>query len=1289
MAEPTQTGAGTGRILLDRRFSVDRHRAGLSNALFMHLRAIRLNGFKSFADQTELGFDRGVTAVVGPNGCGKSNIADAIRWVLGEQSAKALRGGKMHDVIFSGTDSRKPFSMSEVSLYLAECETDLGSDFNELEITRRISRDGASDYLLNGRICRLKDIQRLFMDTGIGRTSYSIMAQGQIDQVLSSKPEERRAVFEEAAGITKYKSQRRETLNKLALVDTNLSRITDIVTEVSRQIGSLKRQAAKAIRFKKLSHRRRHLELAQVNFKWGDLRSSVKELEDQVTGFEAALNEMQEELERRDRSLGEERAERHGLNERIQEAQQAVFDLRSQREQSLNQAHLAEIRRTSLLERIEQAQQDIVGIDDELSALAEQVDTGVHNRQSQLDVVGSFNSSYQDSSRELEQVDERLNSTEDDRQRRKFRLLEADSTLLRLRNGSANLEVDLKTTEHQIEKLKEGCLEAEAAYDEAEKSLVDFRFQLGEVREKRESLKAAIETARQKVADTLGRFRETQSAIQNLDRQIAQKTARQKLLQQLQERLEGYGEGSKALLQGKLGGQFEGQSFRAVADGIKVDRAHSPAIEAILGSALEAVAVVDEKVAGEILRELRERQIGPGVVRFPAPGDGNGAIGSIPDCIQVARQLVTCPETGPELHPVQALLRHCYVTSDLEAFLSFWRANPDFHFLLVASNDGELVDRRGLIFGGYQRKGTGGILEREIELRETSEDIVADSSKLEALRTESGQLNEALAADESNVENRQREQAEAIQEATRLDTEENNAADALDKLDRQISRLKQEASALEEARSQAAERLDSNNKQMAAAQSESDQFRNGIETVEEQIVALRVERDQKREEVAQSRFELAEKKQRLDLTLRGLSEMGQRRATHEELRRSREREIDTWSEQIEGLVGEEQEQIEKADELASTIVAAEESVSGLRSKLVALEDAIGVEEHEQVFVRDNSDRKREGLNQVQIRLAQQQSQIHFLVEEMNREHQTDVKLVDWRFELWLAERQPEGIRTLEAEVEEGRSGDKNGKHRNGSTPSAPDDVKEISDQPTTEELAAFDSVQWDEVKVEVEALRQRLNAIGPVNLVAIEEYSELKQRYDFLQSQSDDIVSSKEQLLQAIDEINRTSQEQFSSTFEQIRINFIQTFQTLFGGGRSGLELVASDDPLDSGIEIVAQPPGTRLRSVLLLSGGQRTMTAVALLFAIYMVKPSPFCILDELDAPLDESNIGRFTTLLKQFTKNSQFIIITHNKRTIAAAQAIYGVTMEEKGVSKVVSMRFHSGHHDAEMAKLAVAGA
>ncbi len=1253
----------------------------------MHLRAIRLNGFKSFADQTELGFERGVTAVVGPNGCGKSNIADAIRWVLGEQSAKALRGGKMHDVIFSGTDSRKPLPMCEVSLLLTDCESALGSEFHEVEIGRRVSRDGGSDYLLNGRTCRLKDIQRLFMDTGIGQTSYSIMAQGQIDQILSSKPEERRVVFEEAAGITKYKSQRREALNKLALVDTNLNRITDVISEVSRQIGSLKRQASKAVRYKKLSHRCRHIELAHGNFQWRELQASVQSLEENASGSDDSLRQMQGELEQRDQSLGEMKTGRHTLNERIQDAQQLVFDLRSQREQALNQAHLSEVRRTGLLERIDQAKEDLIGIEGQLSELAEKVDSGVQDRQSQLDVVGSFDSNFRERSAELEVVEQALKTAETDLQNRKLRLLEGDSAVVRLRNEAANLEVDLKTTVNRITQLTEDRVEASDTCDTATRSLADFEARLEETRKVRDALKQAIETAREEAAAALARFREKQVEIQELDRQIAQKTARRKLLQQLHERLEGFGEGSKALLKGKLKSVPGEQSFHTVTEGLRVARKHSRAIETLLGSALEAVSVADEEVAAIVLREFRERKIGSGVLRFPVP-EGTAPTGALlPDHLRSAAELISGSTCEDGVHPAVALLAPCYVADSLEAFLSFWKENPDFSFLLVATNGGDLIDRRGLVHGGFHQKESGGILEREVELRETTSEIEADSARIEDLRREAEKLSHVLDAAEKAVEDRRHEQSEAVQETARLETETRNATRAVDDAKARLGRLDRDRLTLEEKRDGAAGRLEANRQKWTGAEEVATQLREGIDSVENQIASLRQERDLKREDHAQARFELAEKKQRLDLTLQGLGEMEQRRATLKALQSSREREIDTWSEQIEGLETEYGVQTAKAEELERTVTTAQESVASLRSKLVAIEDAIGVLEKEQTYLREQTDGTRESLNKVQIRLAREQSQITFLIEEMIREHQTDLKLVDWRFELWLAEQKPEGIKPIDEEEQDSQFQEGKGE---GTDPEVdPADAaggSPESTQPTTEELAAFDGVNWDEVKTEVEALRGRLNAMGPVNLVAIEEYSELKQRHRFLESQSQDLIRSKEQLLAAIDEINRTSQEQFTTTFEQIRTNFAETFRTLFGGGRSGLELVESEDPLEAGIDIVAQPPGTRLRNVTLLSGGQRTMTAVALLFAIYMVKPSPFCVLDELDAPLDESNIGRFTTLLKQFTENSQFIIITHNKRTIAAAQAIYGVTMEEKGVSKVVSMRFHTEHQEGELARLAV---
>ena len=350
----------------------------------MYLSSLKVNGFKSFADPTLLKFERGVTAVVGPNGCGKSNIADAIRWVLGEQSAKALRGGKMQDVIFEGTDKRKPVNVCEVSIMLTDCEKELGSEFNEVEISRRVLRDGGSSYYMNGKACRLKDIQRLFMDTGIGRTSYSIMAQGQIDQILSSKPEERRAVFEEAAGISKYKAQRKEALNKLALVETNLARVTDIVGEIGRQIGSLKRQATKAIKFKKLSHRLRHLDVGYNAYQFGTLSNSLKFIDKSADSLQTEVDELQKDLVMKDSHLTVSKEERQALIQRVQDAQQSVFDLKSMKEQAANQAHLSQIKISSLDERIEQANEEIASFEVQIGEIAARLDEHSQDKQSHI-----------------------------------------------------------------------------------------------------------------------------------------------------------------------------------------------------------------------------------------------------------------------------------------------------------------------------------------------------------------------------------------------------------------------------------------------------------------------------------------------------------------------------------------------------------------------------------------------------------------------------------------------------------------------------------------------------------------------------------------------------------------------------------------------------------------------------------------------------------------------------------------------------------------------------------------
>ena len=449
---------------------------------------------------------------------------------------------------------------------------------------------------------------------------------------------------------------------------------------------------------------------------------------------------------------------------------------------------------------------------------------------------------------------------------------------------------------------------------------------------------------------------------------------------------------------------------------------------------------------------------------------------------------------------------------------------------------------------------------------------------------------------------------------------------------------------------------------------------------------MRTDRDMKRETLAQARLELAERRQKVEVIDRGLGEMERRRQQLSELLVQRQTEIESWTEQTAELERGSSAESARAAQLAETLTVAQDQVEKVRIELAALERTISELEATQQGVRHEAQAALEQLSVHEVKLAESRQRAQFIAEDVTREFQAAIGTIDWKRELWRAEDEPEGLKVLDLDEEE--DDDAAAKPEAGSEAPAGDapkrrrKAKAARGEPTESDLVALDQTDWVAVKSEVEALRQRLNSMGAVNLVAIEEYAELKQRHDFLQGQVNDLTTAKAELIKVIDEINQTSLQQFQVTFEQIKKNFEYTFQTLFGGGRAHLELIAAEDILESGIEIVAQPPGTKLKGITLLSGGQKTLTAVALLFALYMVKPSPFCLLDELDAPLDESNIGRFTDLLKKFVSESQFIIITHNKRTVSAANAIYGVTMEERGVSKTVSMRFNHERGEAEAA-------
>jgi chromosome segregation protein len=1253
----------------------------------MYLKALKLHGFKSFADNTTLRFEPGVTAIVGPNGCGKSNVADSIRWVLGEQSAKALRGGKMQDVIFEGADTRKPAQMCEVSLLLTDCEKQLGTEFHEVEIMRRVYRDGQSEYSLNGQACRLKDIQKLFMDTGIGRTSYSIMAQGQIDQILSSKPEERRAVFEEAAGITKYKSARREALQKLALTDTNLARVADVIGEVSRQIGSLRRQAAKAMRYKRLNHRLRHLALAWSGYHYADLSATLGALEAKVGALRTEAETRRESLESQQTELDEKKAQRSRLNQRVQDAQQAVFDLRSQKEAAENAANLAEIRRSGLEDRLSSSRDTLGEIDMQLREVSAQVDTGAQDKQMQLGLLGSSDAVFQQHNREVAIAEGELNKLEQDLNQAKFQLLQIDSTVARLRTDCSGYEVDQKTSVHKHESLAQEIESVRQEVSGATQMAAEAEARAEAAQADKSRVQAEAAAAQQAITDLTREFREAQRKLSEIDRALAQRTARLRLLQQLQERWEGFGEGAKAVLQGRLDAALAGNKAVPITQGLAVKPEFGKAIEAILGAAAEAISVSDLATAQRILAQLENEQIGAAVLNVAELSAASTQAIELPAGLIRALDAVT--DTDPA-HPALGLLRESYVADDLSAFLEFWKANPAFSFLAVVTRKGDLVDRRGLIFGGFHgsKKSANSIVQREIDLRETAKALADEQKAHDDQKAVIDALNLRLTEAEQTLEQRRADVLTCTQTMASAQAEQRNAVRAAEDIGNRLNRMENDLVSLEQARNEAHARWEKAQAGLAQADGIATQGREKIAATEARINEIRTDRDMKRETLAQARLELAERRQKVEVLDRGLGEMERRRLQLSELLVQRQTEIETWTEQTTQLEAEASEQRARAAQIAETFSVAQEQVEAVRVGLVDIERDINALESAQVSVRQEADASHGQLSTHEIKLAENRQRAQFLIEEVTREFQTDVAAIDWKHQLWHADDEPEGVKPLDldeddddspeaaptpapaAAAAEGEAVAAEGE----ATPKRRRKKKEARGEPTEKDLAALESTDWPAMKVETDALRQRLAGMGAVNLVAIEEYAELKQRYDFLHGQVTDLTTAKTELIKAIDEINQTSLQQFQVTFEQIKKNFEYTFLTLFGGGRAHLELIAAEDILESGIEIVAQPPGTKLKGITLLSGGQKTLTAVALLFALYMVKPSPFCLLDELDAPLDESNIGRFTELLKKFVNESQFIIITHNKRTVSAASAIYGVTMEERGVSKTVSMKFNA---------------
>ncbi len=1208
----------------------------------MYLKNLTVLGFKSFADKTSLNFQPGVTAIVGPNGCGKSNVSDAVRWVLGEQSAKALRGGEMVDVIFNGTDTRKPMGMAEVSLTLGDVDTEhlkaagIAVEFNEVTITRRVFRDGGSEYFLNKTGCRLRDIQQLFMGTGMGKTSYSIMAQGNITQILSSRPEDRRLVFEEAAGITKFKAQKREALRKLESTEQNLLRVQDLIKEVKRQIGSLQRQAGKARRYKAIAAELQHLETQLARHQFDVLQGEITDRQAQAERVVKEMEICQESVLRVEDEILQLRTQLGELDQEISLNQQHGLELKAESDRHTSRIEFNGQRLGELERQNEQALHDI-NQSQERQSIAEQELVSVTERllASQASLT-QLRAALEEKRTALSAIEREVSLKQEALRLAQSAAFAAAQGLSRARNELNQLDLQKQGNIVRLEKLNAEQVGLAEERERLEVRLAEFSQAVESERLQVQTSRGTLEERQLRLRSIQGEINAAQQALDGVVRQQAEKRSRLNVLEQLDTQHEGFGAGALAALkqsQNVLG---------SLADKIRVPGEFVTSVEAALGHHLQLVLTEQPESATQILTDLSTNKKGRASIAALGLKTGEAVDPATLPTLSFGQRVLSVVECDASVRPlIEALLSQTVIVPDLAtATEAFRQTGGQYDFV---TSGGDLLTRQGIFTGGsasQSGKAPASILGRKNQIAELQGEIaklneqVNEASRAKAaLQAEQTALQASL--EQARTELRQQEVAVATRQGE-FNALQNSKRSLTVKFETVVHELKT-LTAHEQEGLAKREHLVS---QVASFEAREHDATAQVAQLSGELELLRQQRDAANQTVSDAKVALAteeqlcashgRQKQPLEQRIRELSTLVQRLqgelGSFAGRKAQFEQDIAESRRQIERLQGERQTvseqitaQIEQKSAQEIEIGSREEQLREQRSRLTGYQTRRG---------------------QLEVELAQKTMAVQNLRER-----------IQTKYQLNLDDIRGEGIKITMADEGQAK-------------------VETVS---LDELQAAGLSTDWDAVGQQVSALQRKVDEIGPVNLVAIEEYEETEQRYNFLNTQHDDLVSAKQQLVEVITKINDETKAMFVATFEQIRDNFRVMFTEMFAGGKADLELVEGDDVLEAGINIMARPPGKQLQSISLLSGGEQTMTAVALLFSIYQVKPSPFCVLDELDAPLDESNINRFIKVLQRFTEQSQFVIITHNKRTIAMAGVLYGVTMQEQGVSKIVSVRFN----------------
>lgn len=1179
----------------------------------MQLKKLEIQGFKSFADKTEILFLDGITTIVGPNGSGKSNISDAIRWVIGEQSAKNLRGTKMEDVIFAGTEARKKVGFAEVSMYLDNSDGTLPMDYSEVIVTRRVYRSGESNYLINGNECRLKDIQAIFMDTGLGKDGYSIISQGKVDELLSNKSEERRHVFEEAAGIVKYRTRKEEATRKLENTQSTLQRVGDVIAEIEKTIGPLEVKAQTAKKFLQL---RDELKLLDVKL----FINSVDNNAENIQKVEEMLNTLQEDIEKQESLSSQNETKKAELKQKIQELADKIEELRekffqveNEKEKLNSKISLLDANSNAANANINRLNNEILEDKEKVNLLKEELEKRAQKRENVFKNKEKFEIELKQKEEELSKIVATLDEKGMQIEELKKVIDSNNDRKFELKNQISSIDATIEAERKQLEEKKK--------QNEKNISVKDnLNFELAEISQNLGYKNKELKETNEKVDEIEANIKQVQEKIDQLDEKKSEANqslmtikAKYNYLVNLENENEGYSKSVRSILDyAKTNSKVHG----TIANIINTEEKYEYAIEIALGGFIQNIVVEDELIAKNLITYLNNNSLGR-VTFLPLDSlsnvqDVNNKVLKNEGVVGIAYDLVTYDKKYEKA--IKLALANTVVVDNIDNAIMLSKKIKNS--LRIVTLSGELIAQTGSITGGKTASRSGGVIGRKEKIAELEKVIYNKQSELEEFK----------------------------KDISKLEDERNNIKEELSQITPNKEALVIEIATLTEKR-------ENIKKEIEKIENQKQSFTQVLEEINKNLENMEKSLEDNNQEIFNIDVQNAKQQEEIDEYTR--------------FNRERQKELDTLNEDVVNL----KISLSSFDETVSSI---DEMREKIQNDISNFENTITKKNDEIVQINEQIKQYNEEIIQIKetiensSKIKEQYSTDTDALKEEKSKYEQDMEQIDTSIVNTL--NTLNSIKEEKAKVESRKI-----KFEMELTNLKNKMWKEYELTVSSSKALITDNEEINVKQVEKDAnrIRKEIKDLGEVNISSIEEYKSTKERYDFILNQKNDLEETKKKLENLISNMTSIMKQQFTKNFKLITENFNATFKKLFGGGKAELKLSDENDVLNSGIEIEVQPPGKKLQSMSLLSGGERALTATALLFAILQIKSPPFCILDEIEAALDDVNVHRFAEYIKEYSKKNQFIVITHRKGTMEVASSVYGVTMQEYGISKVVSMK------------------